>query len=79
MIFGQGLVLDLGNFLFFFCAQTFGEPFGVFLKSFWGYFITIICRLLSVLQLLYLAQAIDRKSTRLNSSHITRSRMPSSA
>ena len=27
----------------------------------------------------FVQQAIDRKSTRLNSSHITRSRMPSSA
>jgi hypothetical protein len=58
VIFVQRLVLDLGIFLFFFCVQTFGELFGVFLKSFWGYFPTIICRLLSVLQLLYLAQAM---------------------
>jgi hypothetical protein len=38
--------------IFFFHAQPYGEPFRVFLKSFWGYFLTIICRLLSVLQLL---------------------------
>jgi hypothetical protein len=29
-----------------------GEPFGVFLKPFWGHFLTIFCRVLSVLQLL---------------------------
>jgi hypothetical protein len=30
-----------------------GEPFGVFfLKPFWGNFLTIFCRVLSVLQLL---------------------------
>jgi hypothetical protein len=58
MIFVQGLVLDLGIFCFFFCVQPFGELFGAFLKSFWGYFLTIIYRLSSVQQLLYLAQAM---------------------
>jgi hypothetical protein len=58
VIFGQRLVLDLNNFCFFFHAQPFGDTFGVFLESFWGYFLNIICRLLSVLQLLYLAQAM---------------------
>jgi hypothetical protein len=52
VIFGQGLVLDLEKFRFFFCAKPFGEPFGAFLNSFWGHFLTIICRVLSVLQLL---------------------------
>ena len=35
--------------------------------------------LIAVLLLLQWSSSIDRKSTRLNSSHITRSRMPSSA
>jgi hypothetical protein len=39
-------------------CSTFGELFGAFLKSFWGYFLTITCKLSSVLQLLYLAQAM---------------------
>jgi hypothetical protein len=47
--------------IFFFHSQPFGETFGVFLKSFWGYFLTIICRLFSVLQLLYLAQAMIKR------------------
>ena len=41
----------LRQILIFFHAQPFGEPFGVFLKSFWGYFLTIICRVLSALHL----------------------------
>jgi hypothetical protein len=61
VIFVQMLVLDLDNFLFFFHSQPFGETFGVFLKFFWGYFLTIICRLFSVLQLLYLAQAMIKR------------------
>jgi hypothetical protein len=38
--------------IFFFYALPFGEPFGVFLKLFWGHFLTIYCRVLSVLHLL---------------------------
>ena len=38
-----------------------------------------ICRQLMVIGSAAMARAQDRKSTRLNSSHITRSRMPSSA
>jgi hypothetical protein len=52
VIFGQGLVLDLEKSSIFLCAQPFGEPFGVFLNSFGGHFLTIICRVLRVLQLL---------------------------
>jgi hypothetical protein len=61
VIFGQRLVFGLRQFLIFLCVQTFGDPFGAFLKSFWGYFLTIICRLLSVLQLLYLAQTMIKR------------------
>jgi hypothetical protein len=33
-------------------ALPFGEPFGAFLKPFWGHFLTIFCRVLGVLQML---------------------------
>ena len=42
----------LRKILIFLLGFPFGEPFGVFLKSFWGHFITIICRVLSVIHLL---------------------------
>jgi hypothetical protein len=46
------------HFLIFLLCSNLWWAFGAFLKSFWGYFLTIICRLLSVLQLLYLAQVM---------------------
>jgi hypothetical protein len=46
------VVLDLEEFCFFSYAQPFGEPFGVVLKPFWGHFLTIIFKILSVLHLL---------------------------
>ena len=48
----------LRHFLIFLLCSNLGELFGAFLKFFWGYFLTIICRLSSVQQLLYLAQAM---------------------
>jgi hypothetical protein len=58
VIFVQGLVFRLRQFLNFLLCSTLGELFRAFLNYFWGYFLTIICKLLSVLQLLYLSQAM---------------------
>jgi hypothetical protein len=37
--------------IFFLMLNPFVNLLGVFLKSFWGYFLTIICRVLSALHL----------------------------
>jgi hypothetical protein len=50
------LVFDLDKICIFPLCSTFGDLFRTFLKTFWGYFLTINCRLLSISQLLYLAQ-----------------------
>jgi hypothetical protein len=48
----KGGGFELRRILIFLLCSTFGESFGVFLKPFWGHFLTIICRELSVLHLL---------------------------
>jgi hypothetical protein len=48
----KGGGFGLRRILIFFCAHPFCKSFGAFLKSFWGYFLTIICRVLSALHLL---------------------------
>ena len=57
-IFAQWLIFDLGKIWISPLCSTFGDLLRTFLKTFWGYFLTINCRLLSILQLLYLAQAM---------------------
>jgi hypothetical protein len=47
----KGGGFGLRRILIFFLCSTLFESFGVFLKSFWGYFLTIICRVLSALHL----------------------------
>ena len=54
----QGLVFGLRQKLNFPLCSILGELFRAFLKTFWGYFLTINCRLLNILQLLYLAQTM---------------------
>ena len=49
------------------------------LEDFFNQTIDAETRLFALGKAFGIRQAIDRKSTRLNSSHITRSRMPSSA
>ena len=64
-------------------ALIVGAVLGMFgiswLDGLMNFIATVYTRLFQLLAVPTIALAVDRKSTRLNSSHITRSRMPSSA
>ena len=70
----QNLSYDIKEFL----KKFFSSRLFVLAAVFIILFVTIIIRVFT-LQIVNGKSYQDRKSTRLNSSHITRSRMPSSA